>query len=301
MQSSIATFVKLAVTFVTSFSVAFAGISLSLGNRLNVDLDWSHLVDGAMSVQKTAAKATESSVKYLMANVNTYADKEPEKTLIYTADAGEDQGIQNASSSSNQGVQSVVLRTASGRDNSESEGIILQSNIQNFVYYSQHDPRWKDFLYGGNDPIDQYGCGPTVVAMIVANLSNGSMTPIKAAQWAANNGFYADSSGSYHGIIAEGANAFGLDSSAFKDYSVEAVRTQLENGNIFGALMKPGTFTQGSGHFLLILGLDADGNAIIADSNSVENTKRTWPLEDLLGELKMGSSDGGPLWIIRLS
>ncbi|MDO5096358.1 MAG: C39 family peptidase [Peptostreptococcaceae bacterium] len=288
MNSSLATFAKLFFTFVSSFSVAFAGISLSLAYQNQVSLDWSVFTDKANSVRQTVTHHAENTFHNLLILTDMYADadSQAEKTLIYTAPA------------------KIVSADASEKDiksGQSSEGILLQGNIKNFIYYSQHDDRWSNYLYGNKDPMDKYGCGPTTLAMLLANLSKGDMTPVGGAQWASQNGYYATHSGSYHGIIADGANAFGLDSAAFSDYRESAIRKELEQGNVFGALMKPGIFSNGSGHFILILGLDEDGKVIIADSNSPENTKKTWELDTLLSELKYGASNGGPLWIIRLN
>lgn len=287
MNSSLATYVKLFFTFMSSFSVAFAGISLSLAYQNHVTLDWSIFADRANTVREIVTNHAEDTVHnfLMLADMYADADSQTKKTLIYTAPSK---------------ITPPDASEADMKSHRSSEGILLQGNIKNFIYYNQHDDRWSSYLYGNKDPMDKYGCGPTTLAMLLANLSKGDMTPVGGAQWASQNGYYATHSGSYHGIITEGANAFGLDSAAFPDYRESVIREELEKGNVFGALMKPGIFSNSSGHFILILGLNEDGRVIIADSNSTENTQKTWELSTLLEELKYGASSGGPLWIIRL-
>lgn len=295
MNSSLATFAKLVLTFVSTFGVAFAGISIALQEQTGIQLNWSILSNDLITVQKQITEKSENAMHNLLNEANAVAKialqqkkKETPKTLIYTAHIASAKKQSDTTSSITDPETDVPSET------------ILSGNIENFVYYNQHDERWKDHLYGGNDPIDKYGCGPTTLAMIVGNLSKKSMTPTECADWAAKNGYYAKGGGSYHGILKDGANAFGLDSSAFKQYSADALRKELKKGNVFAALMKKGTFSKSTGHFILILGLDENGNAIIADANSEENTQKTWQLETLIKELKLGASAGGPLWKIRL-
>lgn len=318
MNTSIATFTKLLLTFVSSFGVAFAGISIAMGNRLNVELDWSILANDAKIVQQELAHEAKQQLLNVAEGFVVLAEEKPIKTLIYTSPVAADDPDLNSdavSTAPGQPQQQLVhfqgkiiaqkqladpQSETAGRL-AQASGIIDGSNLPEFIYYNQHDARWKDYRYGGSDPIDKYGCGPTVLAMLLANTSKRDMTPEKAADWATEFGYYAKNSGSYHGIIRDGAIAFGLDSAAYKSYDEQSIRQELQKGHLFAALMKNGTFSTGNGHFLLILGLDEEGRAIIADSNSIENTQKTWALSELLQELKYGANDGGPLWIIRTS
>ena len=70
-------------------------------------------------------------------------------------------------------------------------------------YYNQGDTRWSSYLYGGSDPMLQYGCGPTAAAMLISSFTNGgeAITPVTIADWSAANGYYAPQSGSYHSLI----------------------------------------------------------------------------------------------------
>ncbi len=46
-------------------------------------------------------------------------------------------------------------------DEEEDKGTTLQSNTVELVYYSQTDPQWNATLYGTDNTIGVFGCGPT--------------------------------------------------------------------------------------------------------------------------------------------
>ena len=60
---------------------------------------------------------------------------------------------------------------------------MLDTALGPMLYYSQGDIRWKDYLYGGQDPISSYGCGPVCVAMIINSFSPTGIDPIGMADW----------------------------------------------------------------------------------------------------------------------
>ncbi len=306
MSSALSTLFKLLLTFTTSFGIAFVTLSLSLEDLTGTTLNWGHLAEKLHRVQSAATELGIEKLGAVSHTIGSFAEPAVTRTLIFSASA-EGNGSSPAERSavlSEEGQGSAapragILETQAARQSSGN--LLLQGNIPNFIYYNQHDPRWKDHLYGERDPLDTYGCGPTVLAMLLANTSKQSMLPDAAADWASMSGHHAPGGGSYHSIVSDGAQSFGLDSSPFFSYDPDSVRAELEKGNIFVALMKKGTFSYGSGHFLLLLGTDEHGDIIIADSNSTQNTQKTWPLELLLRELKFGASSGGPLWLVRLS
>lgn len=179
--------------------------------------------------------------------------------------------------------------------------VMLDTAMGPMMYYNQGDRRWADYLYGGEDPLEGYGCGPTAVAMLISSFSleGGGMTPVDLADWASENGYYALHSGSYHSLIPESLTAFGFTVESVTDRSREHVSQLLEDGHVLAALMGKGTLTN-NGHFILITKLLDDGNVRIADPNSYENSRKEWELDLLLSELKKGAASGGPLWAVRM-
>lgn len=165
------------------------------------------------------------------------------------------------------------------------------------TYYLQTDERWRDYLYGGSDPIGNYGCGPTVLAMLITSFTNVDMTPPEASDWAVDAGYWSKRSGSYHDIMVYGPTAFGLTVERFSVYTESAVKTILENNKVLVCLMGPGHFTK-SGHFIIINGMNADGTVRILDPFSQERTDKTWKVSTIFDELSTHSSSGGPVWVV---
>ncbi len=176
---------------------------------------------------------------------------------------------------------------------------ILDTAMGPMVYYSQGDARWRDFLYGGADPMKKYGCGPTAVAMLVSSFSleGGTVNPQDMAEWAAANGHFATHSGSYHSLIPQALAAYGLQVESVGDRSPENAQALLDSGHILVALMGKGSLTE-NGHFVLITRMQDNGYVSIADPNRYENCKKDWDLEALLSELKPNFDSGGPLWAV---
>lgn len=166
-----------------------------------------------------------------------------------------------------------------------------------FQYYSQVDPLWKDYLYGGRDPMGKYGCGPTVLAMLVSNLTDTPATPVEMADWAAAHGYWSPGGGSRHSLISEGAAAFGLKVESLSLRSPEALKMPLYYNKLIVLLMGPGHFTQ-KGHFIILTGVARDGSIMVADPFNALNNTEGWPAELLLKELSHNATAGGPVWVI---
>lgn len=176
---------------------------------------------------------------------------------------------------------------------------MLDTAMGPLLYYCQGDARWKDFLYGGADPIGRYGCGPVCAAMVINSFSPTGVTPIEIAQWSAANGYYAPQSGSYHSLIPDSITAYGLQVDSVTDRSVEHVTELLQTGHILVALMGKGSLTK-NGHFIIIAQLCRNGNVYIADPANYENCTREWDLQQLMDELKGSYDSGGPLWAVSV-
>lgn len=174
---------------------------------------------------------------------------------------------------------------------------ILDTTLGPMLYYNQGDARWKDYLYGGADPIGRYGCGPACVAMVINSFSSISVTPVEMADWSAANGCYAPQSGSYHSLIPKSISAYGLQVDSVTERTAENAAELLRTGHILVALMGKGSLTQ-NGHFIIIAQLCDNGNVYIADPANYENCTKQWDLQQLMNELKRSYDSGGPLWAV---
>lgn len=181
------------------------------------------------------------------------------------------------------------LCTERGRD-------ILTGGVVDVIYFNQSEEPWADAPYG-SDTLLKYGCGPTVMAMAVASLTEEDTDPALMAQWAAEHGHWAPQNGSYHSIVSGAAEAFGLEVESPIEQTPQALRDALEQGKLLVALMKPGHFTK-YGHFILLRGITPEGNILVADSNSIPNSLAVWDAQLILDELAGSNSSGAPLWAL---
>lgn len=150
-----------------------------------------------------------------------------------------------------------------------------------FPLYIQWDPRFGYKYY------DEYfacvGCGPTCVSMIVNGFGE-KKTPIDIMEEMVNNKAYISGVGtSWDGILrtikAHGLNAneLPLMDNKFRDV--------IDNEGAVLLSMKPGQFTTG-GHFLILIGIDENGNYLMNDPNSVRNSKKAWSYDEFANDIK---------------
>ena len=163
------------------------------------------------------------------------------------------------------------------------------------VYYNQEDPRWGEKTYGPVDKIRDTGCGPTVLAMAVSSFTKNEMNPKEMCDWAYVNGYCSVGSGSYHTLIGEGLEHFGLKTTVTN--SGRKVKAALQEGKTVIVLMGEGHFTSG-GHFILLCEMDEEGNVTVADPKSAERTKQKWDFNIITAEAKMSPAAGGAFWIL---
>lgn len=173
---------------------------------------------------------------------------------------------------------------------------ILTGGITDVIYFCQSSPEWADQPYG-TDTIGPYGCGPTTMAIAVASLTDTDTDPAVMAAWAADNGYWANRSGSYHSIVLDTARNFGILAEPFASRDAEDMLDALAQGKMLVALVGPGHFTEG-GHFILVRGITPDGQVLVADPNSLENSLALWDPQIILDELSSARDHGAPLWVL---
>lgn len=173
----------------------------------------------------------------------------------------------------------------------------LTTSIGTLTYYNQSDSRWANYLYGGSDPLAVYGCGPTVMAMLVNSFTEHSCQPPDMAAWAAANHYWSSGYGTKHEFIIEGATAFGLKAESFQDLTAEGIMSELKSGHILVALMGQGHFSD-SGHFIIITENWTENQVRVADPARLERTQAAWDIQIILDELLRSATAGGPVWSI---
>lgn len=149
-------------------------------------------------------------------------------------------------------------------------------------YLYQIDPQWSHETYSGGRMRLQ-GCGPTALCMVYIELTGATdMDPASMAQFATEHGYATEQSGSSWSLMTDGAAALGLTGKQLTP-SESVLRAELEAGRPVICIMNPGHFTS-SGHFIAIEKLDADGKAVVHDSNSWARSQKTWDLSTVCSE-----------------
>ena len=151
-------------------------------------------------------------------------------------------------------------------------------------HFLQWDERWGYETYG-SDFLAVTGCGPTSLSMVVCGLTGDTKwNPYEVAKMAEDNGYYVDGSGSSWELMSSGAEKLGLTVSSVI-FDAEHIRATLEAGQPIICVMGPGDFTD-AGHFLVLTGVDQEGDIILQDPNSVERTKQHWDVQKLMKQMK---------------
>lgn len=178
----------------------------------------------------------------------------------------------------------------------EENGRSILTGTTPVVYYNQGDPAWRDKPFG-TDYIGKYACGPTVMAMAAATLTDADTDPAKMSVWAYENGYWCSESGSYPSLIEGACKAFGIKCRYAQDCDVKVLRAHLGGGGLAVALVGPGHFTNG-GHFILLHGAAPGGEVLVADPNSRDNSLALWDPRVILDEAKSSSTDGVCIWLL---
>lgn len=165
------------------------------------------------------------------------------------------------------------------------------------VYYNQKDVKWGDLSYGTSDNIAESGCGPTALAIVVSSLTDTKINPKEMADWAYENGYYIPNGGSYHSLIPEGAEHYGLFVTGARANEGQKIIDALSNGKLVIAIMGKGTFTS-TGHFIVLRGVTSEGKILVADPFSINYSNKEWDLSLILNEASKRASSGGPFWLI---
>ena len=149
--------------------------------------------------------------------------------------------------------------------------------------FIQWDKQWgyKDYIgsVGGLS-----ACGPTCLSMIcLYYFQHAKYTPRYIADWATENRYYIEGSGTIMAIMSKGSKELGLKVESIAP-NPSTMLKKLKEGNLIVCSMGPGIFTTG-GHYILLVG-EKDGKAIIHDPNSPSKTAQLWDINDFRDEIK---------------
>jgi hypothetical protein len=174
--------------------------------------------------------------------------------------------------------------------------IIFTDAATEVVYYNQTDARWGNMLYGKTNIIGKAGCGPTALAIAVASLTDNRVTPDAVAAWSVENGYRVEGDGSSRALITDGGAHYGLTVTGIGNDASKVVEA-LQSGKLVIAIMAQGHFTSG-GHFIVLRGVTADGNILVADPGNVTRSGQEWALSLIVNEASRKTAYGGPFWVM---
>lgn len=148
--------------------------------------------------------------------------------------------------------------------------------------FIQYDSRWA-FKNYGSSCMGNTACGPTCLSMAaVALTGKGELNPAYVSDFAFQNGYYVDGSGTAWSFFTQGASQLGLSSQEIAVSNSE-MKERLKNGEVLIASVAPGDFTMG-GHFIVIRDCDVQGY-YINDPSSIEKSSKAWSYEKLAPQI----------------
>ena len=165
----------------------------------------------------------------------------------------------------------------------DTEHTVQYSTYMNdFPYYMQRDNEWRNKPYGWHGVLDDAACGPSSMSMVM-NSYGYPATPLSMANWSGEHG-YRDENGTKWAFFKALGDEVGLDVKEFAP-DIERVKQDIQNGIPVICSMRPGNFTQ-FGHFVVITGIDKNGNVYINDPYNLTRTSHPWTVEESLAQGK---------------
>lgn len=169
-------------------------------------------------------------------------------------------------------------------------------------YFNQLDSRWKDSMYGEKymidgeltyDKIGTHACGPTSLSIVISTFKQKNYDPVYMSKLATERGHWCAGQGSYHSLMNDIPEYFGLEVTHSNKGS-EIVKA-LQEKKLVIAIMGNGHFTT-SGHFIVLRGVTKEGKILVADPVSQRKSEQEWDLSIILNEVKTHGDT--PFWIV---
>ena len=149
--------------------------------------------------------------------------------------------------------------------------------------FMQWDKRWGYMEYSG-DCVAITGCGPVCLSMVAFHLTkNKDMSPDRIVEFAIENNYYSEGSGSLWTLIGEGGKKLGLNVKELP-LSENVIINNLQKGNPIICVMGKGDFTT-TGHFIVMTKYE-DGKIWVNDPNSFENSEKGWEYDKIKSQIK---------------
>lgn len=146
-----------------------------------------------------------------------------------------------------------------------------------FSLLLQWDERWGYEQYG-EGMICSTGCGPTCMSMVYIGLTGDTTKdPLTMSEFAENQGYYENGTGTIWSFMTEGANELGIQSEELM-LDEETVKSELQSGHPVILNMKGDVFSA-SGQYIVLTGIEND-QFKVNDPYSRQNSEKLWSWED---------------------
>lgn len=170
------------------------------------------------------------------------------------------------------------------------------NGVKEVVYFNQLEEPWASLPYASST-IEDSGCGPTSMAIVISTLTGNNVTPEMTKSFAENNGEYVPGQGTSHSFIGNAAAHWGLTCERVGKGWMDDVVQALKEGKMVVEICEAYTITGGSsGHFIVLTGVTRDGYITIADCASRERTGKVYSVETIKSYGRDLSA--GAFWII---
>lgn len=170
------------------------------------------------------------------------------------------------------------------------------NGVKKVVYFNQLEEPWASLPYASST-IEDSGCGPTSMAIVISTLTGNNVTPEMTKSFAENNGEYVPGQGTSHSFIGNAAAHWGLTCERVGKGRMDDVVQALKEGKMVVEICEAYTITGGSsGHFIVLTGVTRDGYITIADCASRERTGKVYSVETIKSYGRDLSA--GAFWII---
>lgn len=170
------------------------------------------------------------------------------------------------------------------------------NGVKEVVYFNQLEEPWASLPYA-TSTIEDSGCGPTSMAIVISTLTGNNVTPEMTKSFAENNGEYVPGQGTSHSFIGNAAAHWGLTCERVGKDRMDDVVQALKEGKMVVEICEAYTITGGSsGHFIVLTGVTRDGYITIADCASRERTGKVYSVETIKSYGRDLSA--GAFWII---
>ena len=236
--------------------------------------------DGFDTASGISTEASSSSMgtifdafKSAFASAFDYTDSDGNKQNLLSL-LGLGGASSSGSSSATTATGGAITGTSTGVQGAMANG---------FPYYNQSDPAWGSVPYGKEGTISSSGCGPTSMAM-VAKSYGANVTPEDTMKWSLNNGHRVYGAGTAWDFFRAYGNSIGVQTEQAGPSS-NFMTNKLRSGVPIISSMRKGHFTKG-GHFIVLSGIDEQGNILVNDPSSTERTGQKWSPDIVAGESK---------------